>query len=243
MLRLAGIAFDPHTTLKELHDRVDLGISPRDKATQDNAPPKQGVTLSTIHAAKGGEWQYVLVLDIYDENLSRNGELDVDDEAEFRVFHVALTRAKHQTYLFTLKHEAYVDALSLNREGQPNVTNIAAVNKHQYSTLRFLPPYPDVKRLCSYERAKRIKLDQKDPLSQPQQAAPAKPRTRQTARRARVRRSQPVYFIACTVMGILVTTMAPNIITVKATPFTPSQSPLLSMHSVSHSKPYLLLVA
>ena len=151
MLRLAGIAFDPHTTLKELHDRVDLGISPRDKATQDNAPPKQGVTLSTIHAAKGGEWQYVLVLDIYDENLSRNGELDVDDEAEFRVFHVALTRAKHQTYLFTLKHEAYVDALSLNREGQPNVTNIAAVNKHQYSTLRFLPPYKNVENLCSYQ--------------------------------------------------------------------------------------------
>lgn len=185
VLRLAGIAYDATTTLQELHDRVDHHLESRDT-------PQQGVTLKTIHAVKGGERQYVLVLDIYDENLSRNGELQVDEEADFRVFHVALTRVKHQMYLFTLKHEAAEDALSRHREGQPNITNNAAVNKYKYSRLRFLPPYPDVKHLCSYERAKRIKLDQKDPLSQPQQAAPAKPRTRQTARRAMVRRSQPV---------------------------------------------------
>ena len=192
-LRLAGIAFDAHTTLQALHDRVDHHLVSRDKATQDNAPPKQGVTLSTIHAAKGGERQYVLVLDIYDENLSRNGELlDVDVEAEFCVFHVALTRVKHQIYLFTLKHEAAEDALSRHREGQPNVIDIAAVLKHQYATLRFLPPYQDVKHLCSYQRAKPIKLDQQDPPSRSIRTAPAIPRTRQTARRARVRRPRQV---------------------------------------------------
>jgi superfamily I DNA/RNA helicase len=185
VLRLEGIAYDATTTLQELHDRVNDHLESRDT-------PQQGVTLSTIHAVKGGERRYVLVLDIYDENLSRNGELPVDEAAEFRVFHVALTRVKHQMYLFTLQHEADEDARSRHREGQPNVIDIAPVNKQEYATLRFLPPYPDVKDLCRYERAEPITLDQKDPLSPPQQAAPATPRTRQTARTARVRRSQPL---------------------------------------------------
>lgn len=178
VLRLEGIAFDATTTLQELHDRVEQRLSQQDQETQDSPPPKQGVTLSTIHAAKGGEWWHVLVLDSYDENLSRNGELEVDEEAEFRVFHVALTRVKHQIYLFMLKHEAAVDALSLNREGQPNVIDIAAVLKHRYSTLRFLPPYQDVKHLCSYQRTKTIKLDQMDTLSRPKRAASTRNHTR-----------------------------------------------------------------
>lgn len=173
VLRLEGIAFDATTTLQELHDRVEQRLSQQDQETQDSPPPKQGSNLSTIHAAKGGEWRHVLVLDIYDENLSRNGELEVDEESEFRVFHVALTRVKHQIYLFMLKHEAAVDALSINRAGQPNVIDIAAVLKHRYSTLRFLPRYQDVKDLCSYQRTKSIKLDQIDTLSRPKRAAAA----------------------------------------------------------------------
>lgn len=156
VLRLEGIRFDHSTTRHGLLQRVDQRIQQRQNS-EHNSPPREGVTLSTIHAAKGGEWKHVLVLDIYDENLSRNGEVKVDEEAELRVFYVAITRAKHQTHLFLLKHEAAVEAVAFNRENQAEIHNIEAVVKYGYSTLRFLPPYKNVKLQCDYQRTDLVK--------------------------------------------------------------------------------------
>lgn len=172
VLRLEGIRFDQNTTLQVLLHTLDQRIKQLDGAN-GSTPPRSGVTLSTIHAAKGREWQHVLVLDIYDENLSRNGELPVDDAAEFNVFHVAITRAKHQTHLFLLKHEVAVDAVAF-RDHEYDIHHIESIRKYQYSSLRFLPRYKHVKHLCSYQRTKTVHLDQDDAPSQAKRAVAAK---------------------------------------------------------------------
>jgi DNA helicase-2/ATP-dependent DNA helicase PcrA len=181
VLRLDGIQFDQQATLTKLHNRVNRRIKQLKKAKGSKAstPPNEGVTLSTTHAAKGREWPHVLVLDLYDENLSRNGELAVDKAAEFNVFHVALTRAKQQTHLFLLKHEAAVDAVTINKGDAADVLNLKAIAKYQYHTLRFLPPNKHVKTLCTYHRTDRIKLDQNDTAKQRKKVDKARQRASQ----------------------------------------------------------------
>lgn len=59
------------------------------------------VTLMTVHAAKGLEFDYVFVTGL-EEGLfphERNPEDGVDDEEERRLFYVALTRARKQVFL------------------------------------------------------------------------------------------------------------------------------------------------
>lgn len=140
VLRIEGVKFGPNTTLDELLVRVDRKVSQRETKAKANTHPAQGVTLTTTHSGKGREWKHVLILDVYDENITRNGELVFDDEAEFRVFYVAITRAKRQTHLYVLKHEAAVDALFLHHKEKTVVPNIEAINKHRYTMLRFMPP-------------------------------------------------------------------------------------------------------
>lgn len=63
----------------------------------------QAVTLSTVHSAKGLEWDAVLVIDLVEDRFpSRHAMADADDfEEERRLLYVACTRARDSLTLFS----------------------------------------------------------------------------------------------------------------------------------------------
>ena len=83
--------------LRELEDRAD----------QNNPPALPGVVLSTLHAAKGLEWDHVFLVGVNDGLLpftSGGPDTLLSSQAleeERRLFYVGLTRAKRQIHLST----------------------------------------------------------------------------------------------------------------------------------------------
>lgn len=71
-----------------------------DRAEQNNPPTLPGIVLSTLHAAKGLEWDHVFLVGINDGTLPLStirGAAEVEEER--RLFYVGLTRAKKQVHL------------------------------------------------------------------------------------------------------------------------------------------------
>jgi DNA helicase-2/ATP-dependent DNA helicase PcrA len=65
----------------------------------------EGVTVATIHGAKGLEWSHVFVLGMEQENFPGNRIVDNDDmESERRLMYVAVTRAKNSLWLCESTH-------------------------------------------------------------------------------------------------------------------------------------------
>ena len=76
----------------------------------ENADEKETVTLSTIHSAKGLEWEYVFIINITDSVFPRNyndESLNIENiEEDRRILYVAITRAKKYLHL-TIPEESY----------------------------------------------------------------------------------------------------------------------------------------
>lgn len=73
-----------------------------------NKNSKTGVTLSTMHKAKGLEWETVYVVDCINgicPSESRHGFADLEEER--RLFYVATTRAKTNLFLTNYNYERY----------------------------------------------------------------------------------------------------------------------------------------
>ncbi|MDD5680749.1 MAG: ATP-dependent helicase [Candidatus Omnitrophica bacterium] len=70
------------------------------------APDEKPVTLSTIHSAKGLEWNVVFLMGVMDGVLPVSFALDDEDEIEeeHRLFYVGITRAKDKLFL-SMHHE------------------------------------------------------------------------------------------------------------------------------------------
>ncbi len=64
----------------------------------DEASVDDGVTLCTVHQAKGLEWPLVLVAGLTEGTFPVGGDADLDEER--RLFYVAVTRAREQLLLF-----------------------------------------------------------------------------------------------------------------------------------------------
>ena len=62
-----------------------------DRAEQNNPPTLPGVTLATLHGAKGLEWEKVYLVGASDGTLPWRGE---SIEEERRLFYVGITRAR-----------------------------------------------------------------------------------------------------------------------------------------------------
>jgi DNA helicase-2/ATP-dependent DNA helicase PcrA len=63
-----------------------------DRAEQNNPPTLPGVTLATLHAAKGLEWNHLFLIGISDGVLPMGNDLN----EERRLFYVGVTRAKER---------------------------------------------------------------------------------------------------------------------------------------------------
>jgi DNA helicase-2/ATP-dependent DNA helicase PcrA len=87
----------------------DIAIEPPEKSDGRADPAlvddERPLTLSTIHSAKGLEWDSVFLLGVRDGVLpsSRSIQDDEDVEEEHRLFYVAVTRSKTSLYL-TMSH-------------------------------------------------------------------------------------------------------------------------------------------
>ncbi|HYA31388.1 MAG TPA: 3'-5' exonuclease, partial [Thermodesulfovibrionales bacterium] len=83
----------------------ERGVWRVEPSTADEEKP---VTLSTIHSAKGLEWECVVLMGLMDGILPVAFSLDHEDEVEEeqRLFYVGITRAKNRLYL-SLHHEGY----------------------------------------------------------------------------------------------------------------------------------------
>ncbi len=120
----------------------ELILDPPQSSADLAGPPhldEDYLTLSTIHSAKGLEWQAVHVIALYDGNVPADmsaGSKDSIDE-ERRLLYVALTRARRALYL-------YVPVRYYHR---PNGTS----DNHGYGkTSRFLTH--ELQRLCEITR-------------------------------------------------------------------------------------------
>ena len=90
---------DTEELLSELSLLSAVDDQPNGKREQKN----EGVTLSSIHQAKGLEWKVVFLIWLADGMFPNGRILEAEDhqqlEEERRLFYVALTRAKDQLYL------------------------------------------------------------------------------------------------------------------------------------------------
>ncbi|MCI0491093.1 MAG: UvrD-helicase domain-containing protein [Blastocatellia bacterium] len=110
-----------------IHDRVD----PR---AAEAAEEQGAVTLSTVHSAKGLEWDSVFVIWVMDGWFPSSRAFDRDDdlEEERRLFYVAATRAKRHLY-FVYPLNASASAPTVREGGVTSSFSIAS---------RFLEPVP-----------------------------------------------------------------------------------------------------
>ncbi len=94
-------------TLKDLAENYDeldsfLADLSIEIAGKENEEVDDFLTLSTIHSAKGLEWNTVYVLGVAEGILPSRRSMDFDEdvEEEGRLLYVAVTRAKERLYLF-----------------------------------------------------------------------------------------------------------------------------------------------
>ncbi|MGO9379790.1 MAG: ATP-dependent helicase [Dissulfurispiraceae bacterium] len=96
-----------YSSLEELLE--DFGIEPPERGVWRVEPEtkkeEKPLVLSTIHSAKGLEWDCVFLMGLIDGVLPVTFSLDEEEsiEEEHRLFYVAVTRAKNRLYL-TLHH-------------------------------------------------------------------------------------------------------------------------------------------
>ncbi|MCM8760808.1 MAG: ATP-dependent helicase, partial [Candidatus Omnitrophica bacterium] len=97
-----------YDSLEEL--LADFAIEPPERGVWKVEPERKDedrpITLSTIHSAKGLEWDSVFVIGLADGILPSSFSLDDPEEIEeeSRLFYVAITRAKNNLYL-SMSHE------------------------------------------------------------------------------------------------------------------------------------------
>lgn len=72
--------------------------------TQRKKQNQDAVTISTIHSSKGLEYNQVIILDANEDIMPHEkAVLEEDIEEERRLFYVAMTRAKHELFIYYVK--------------------------------------------------------------------------------------------------------------------------------------------
>jgi DNA helicase-2/ATP-dependent DNA helicase PcrA len=95
-------------TVRELLAALTLNGPDLARATIDKQrPTEEPLTLSTIHSAKGLEWQVVYVIGLNDGQIPSAKSIPKNVGEERRVFYVAITRAKRHLHLSRAEYAAY----------------------------------------------------------------------------------------------------------------------------------------
>ena len=91
------VAARPGATLRDVVDELE------DRATSQHAPDVEGVTLASLHAAKGLEWTAVFLAGLHDGMVPISHALDAGRagavEEERRLLYVGVTRAREHLHL------------------------------------------------------------------------------------------------------------------------------------------------
>jgi DNA helicase-2/ATP-dependent DNA helicase PcrA len=86
--------------IEKLIEEAALQSDQDELREKEEAKKKPGVTLMTVHAAKGLEFEYVFITGLEDGLFPHERDDEsADDEEERRLFYVALTRAKKRVFL------------------------------------------------------------------------------------------------------------------------------------------------
>ena len=135
-----GLILAQTAAVSSLDDLVtDLALDPPSSSADFAGPPRleeDYVVLSTIHSAKGLEWEAVHLIHASDGNLPSDMALATSEglDEERRLFYVALTRARRSLYVYAPVRFFHRPA------GDDDANGIGKLS-------RFLPP--DVRELCS----------------------------------------------------------------------------------------------
>lgn len=80
---------------------ADLCLDPEPLAQNNDEDHQEAVTLSTIHSAKGLEWNAVIILDLVEDRFPSRKSMQkpAEFEEERRLLYVACTRAKDELYM------------------------------------------------------------------------------------------------------------------------------------------------
>ena len=100
-----------YTSVKEFLEDIAL-----DTLKSKEMEPGERLVITTIHSAKGLEWQVVIIIDCLDLN-SSVGTKDTDREEELRCWYVAMTRAKDELIFSvpkTLISSGYLEKTNIN---------------------------------------------------------------------------------------------------------------------------------
>ncbi len=101
-------------------------ITLQEKFSVDDDKKKPGLILSTIHQAKGLEWQAVFLMNLTNKSLPHPlAQTETEQEEERRLFYVAVTRAKKYLYMtYPMSQFSYDGYKSF--QPSPFVQNIAS---------------------------------------------------------------------------------------------------------------------
>lgn len=92
------------STLKEWKAHIAAYTKTLQEQAKKRKREKEGITLTTMHSAKGLEYEVVFVIDVNEEMIPHHKAVeDAELEEERRLFYVAVTRAKQQLYLLYTK--------------------------------------------------------------------------------------------------------------------------------------------
>jgi DNA helicase-2/ATP-dependent DNA helicase PcrA len=91
-----------------------VAIEPAEKSVEEHQDihlDTRPLVLSTIHSAKGLEWDTVFVMGVADGHIpiSYSYQSEEDQEEERRLLYVSITRAKQELFL-TMAHEGFLDS-------------------------------------------------------------------------------------------------------------------------------------
>ncbi|MBR0382253.1 MAG: ATP-dependent helicase [Eubacterium sp.] len=102
-------------TFEAWFDHIEAYGKALEKQRNRRQDRREGLTLTTMHSAKGLEYEVVFVIDV-NEGITphRKAVKDADLEEERRLFYVAMTRAKTYLFLYSLK-ELYKKNATVSR--------------------------------------------------------------------------------------------------------------------------------
>ena len=113
--------------------------------------PDAKLILSTIHSSKGLEYDRVILMDVIDGILPKQGE-DVDTEEERRLFYVGMTRARDELAIFTFSQPGFASTFSapLFPEAAPKARSMTPAPKRSIDRGATLPSRPTADDFVEY---------------------------------------------------------------------------------------------